>query len=548
MDNIENRLNDKLYTATAYLSTGVLMAKKQKAKSQLSIQTFNDKNSISQSNQEVINGVNSLSELEQYLWGAANILRGPVDKADFKSYIFPLLLFKRISDVYDEEYEIALSESGGDEEYAAFPEHHKFTIPLGAKWEDVREKAENVGQAIQFAFREIEKANPARLYGIFGDVLWTNKDRLSDELLINLIEHFSSRELSNSKVPPDVLGQAYEFLIKKFADMSNRKAGEFYTPRAIVHLMGSILKPQETDSIYDPACGSGGMLLEAYQYVKDHGGDYRKLKLYGQEKNLTTSSISRINLLLHGLEDFRIEKEDTLRHPVFRENDQLSKFDVVIANPPFSLKNWGYENWANDPFSRNFAGVPPKSYGDFAWVQHMIVSMAPITGRMGIVLPHGALFRSGAEARIRKHLIEADLLDCVIGLGPNLFYGTGISACIMFFRAKKEPSKKDKVLFIDASELYQKGRAQNFFLAEHAEAVLELYEKFSDADGKSKVVSTKDIKENEYNLNISRYVKKQRNNDKIDLKAAMAELEQAYSEFLKSEEQMRSILKEAKLL
>lgn len=525
--------------------------KKQKRlnEKQASIADFSEKNANSsraRANNSI--GEITLSELEQYLWGAANILRGPVDKADFKSYIFPLLFFKRISDVYDEEYAVALTESGVDEEYATFPEQHKFSIPEGAHWKDVREKTENVGQAIQFAFREIEKANPERLYGIFGDVLWTNKDRLSDELLINLIEHFSSRKLSNSNVPPDVLGQAYEFLIKKFADISNRKAGEFYTPRAIVHLMGSILKPKEAESIYDPACGSGGMLLEAYQYVKEHRGDFRKLKLFGQEKNLTTSSIARINLLLHGVEDFRIEKEDTLRHPVFRESDQLSKFDIVIANPPFSLKNWGFENWANDSFGRNFAGVPPKSYGDFAWVQHMIVSMAQSSGRMGIVLPHGALFRSGVESRIRKHLVDADLLDCVIGLGPNLFYGTGISACIMIFRVKKELSKKNKTLFIDASELYQKGRAQNFFLAEHSKTVIDLYEKSSNVESQSTIVSTDEIKENDYNLNISRYVKKPRTAEKIDLKATMEELQKTYDEFLKSEDNMRSSLKEAKLL
>lgn len=524
------------------------MAKKHNDKAQKSLQFYGNQNMNVEPSKRANNEEISLSELEQYLWGAANILRGPVDKADFKSYIFPLLFFKRISDVYDEEYAAALQESGGDEEYAQFPEQHKFLVPDGAHWKDVRERTENVGQAIQFAFREIEKANPARLYGIFGDVLWTNKDRLPDELLINLIEHFSSRNLSNSNVPPDVLGQAYEFLIKKFADMSNRKAGEFYTPRAIVHLMGSILKPQEGESIYDPACGSGGMLLEAYHYVNEHGGDYRKLKLFGQEKNLTTSSISRINLFLHGVEDFRIEREDTLRHPVFRESDQLSKFDVVIANPPFSLKKWGFENWAHEPFGRNFAGIPPKTKGDFAWVQHMLVSMAPVTGRMGIVLPHGALFRSGAEARIRKHLIDTDLLDCVIGLGPNLFYGTGISACIMVFRAKKEPSKKDKVLFIDASELYQKGRAQNFFLPEHAQAVIDLYEKYADTDGQSKIANVDYIKENEYNLNISLYVKKNIVAEKIGLKATMQELENAYEEFLKSEEQMRSMLKEANLL
>jgi type I restriction enzyme M protein len=500
--------------------------------------------------QNTLNGNNkiTLSELEQYLWGAANILRGPIDKADFKSYIFPLLFFKRISDVYDEEYSSALSESGGDEEYASFPEQHKFIIPEGAHWKNVREKTGNVGQAIQFAFREIEKTNPERLYGIFGDVLWTNKDRLSDELLINLIEHFSSKSLSNSKISPDMLGQAYEFLIKKFADISKRKAGEFYTPRAIVHLLGSILKPQEGESIYDPACGSGGMLLEAYHQVKEHGGDYRKLRLFGQEKNLTTSSIARINLFLHGVEDFRIEREDTLRNPVFRESDQLSKFDIVIANPPFSLDKWGYENWTNDPFGRNFAGVPPKSKGDFAWVQHMIASMAIPSGRVGVVLPHGALFRGGVETKIRKHLIDADLLDSVIGLGPNLFYGTGISACILIFRARKDESKKNKVLFIDASELYQTGRNQNFFLPEHAKAVIDLYEKYTDVEGLSNIIGIEEIKKNEYNLNISRYVKKKRIVEEIDFKSTMNELENAYDEFIKSEEKMKLLLTEVKIL
>lgn len=521
------------------------MAKRQTNKAQATLQQFNEQGKT-ESSKKAANGEISLSELEQYLWGAANILRGPVDKADFKSYIFPLLFFKRISDVYGEEYKTAFEESGGDEEYAQFPEQHKFLVPDGAHWKDVRERTENVGQAIQFAFREIEKANPARLYGIFGDVLWTNKDRLPDELLINLIEHFSSRNLSNSNVPPDVLGQAYEFLIKKFADMSNRKAGEFYTPRAIVHLMGSILKPQEGESIYDPACGSGGMLLEAYHYVKANQGDFRKLKLYGQEKNLTTSSISRINLFLHGVEDFRIEREDTLRHPVFRESDQLSKFDVVIANPPFSLKNWGFENWANDPFRRNFAGVPPKSKGDFAWVEHMLTSMASPSGRMGVILPHGALSRS-TEKNIRKCLVNSDILDCVIGLGPNLFYGAVLSACIMIFRATKESSKKNKVLFINASELYQKGRAQNFFLEEHAKVVLDLYEKFCNIQGQSEIVDTSEIEANEYNLHISRYVTKHRTLGELDLKTAINGMENTYAEFVRSEDRMRSLLKGANL-
>lgn len=490
----------------------------------------------------------TLSELEQYLWGAANILRGPVDKADFKSYIFPLLFFKRLSDVYDEEYTFALNESGGDMEYASFPEQHKFMIPQGAHWKDVREVSQNIGRAIQFAFREIEKANPERLYAIFGDVEWTNKDRLSDELLTNLIEHFSSKNLSNSSVPPDVLGQAYEFLIKKFADISNKKAGEFYTPRTIVQLMIGILKPREDESVYDPACGSGGMLLEAYNYVKSQGKDHRRMKLFGQEKNLTTSSIARINLFLHGIDEFKIEKEDTLRNPVFRENDELAKFDIVIANPPFSLKHWGFENWANDPFARNFAGIPPKSSGDYAWVQHMIRSMARKTGRIGVVLSHGALFEAGAEGKIRKYIVDADLLDCVIGLGANLFYGTGLSACILFFKAQKESHKKNKVLFIDASDYFQRGRAQNYFLSEHGFKVLDLYEKYSNVSGKSNVASIDDIRRNKYNLNIARYVKKERNIEKIDLNEIIREMGSAYQEFVQSEARLKTLLKERRVL
>ncbi|TAH56393.1 MAG: SAM-dependent DNA methyltransferase, partial [Methanosarcina mazei] len=398
----------------------------------------------------------TLSELEQSLWGAANILRGPVDASDFKSYIFPLLFFKRISDVYDEEFKEALEESEGDEEYAGLSEFHDFIIPDKAHWEDVLEITQNVGQALQYAFREIEKSNPDKLYGIFGDVNWTNKDRLSDELLINLIQHFNSLTLSKSNVEPDMLGQAYEYLIKKFADLTNRKAGEFYTPRPIVHLMGSILKPKEGETIYDPACGSGGMLLESFHYVKNNGGDARTLKLYGQEKNLTTSSIARINLFIHAVQSFQIIRGDTLREPAFVEGDRLAQFDIVIANPPFSLEKWGHENWSQDPYGRNIAGTPPKSNGDYAWVQHMIASMAPETGRMAIVLPHGALFRQGAEGTIRKTLIEKDLLEAVIGLGPNLFYGTGISACILVFRSKKTGERRSRVLFIDASEQYQK--------------------------------------------------------------------------------------------
>jgi type I restriction enzyme M protein len=331
----------------------------------------------------------SIDTLESHLWESANILRGPVDAADFKTYIFPLLFFKRLSDVHDEEYSAALEESGGDEEFALFPQNYRFQIPEGCHWRDVRAGATNVGQALQTAMREIERTNQDTLYGIFGDAQWTNKERLPDSLLRDLIEHFSRINLGNQATKSDILGDAYEYLIKKFADATNKKAGEFYTPRSVVRLMVNILDPREGESIYDPACGAGGMLLEAIHHVKENHGDDRTLwgKLFGQEKNLTTSAIARMNLFLHGAADFRIVRGDTLRDPAFLSDDYLMTFDCVIANPPFSLEKWGEEVWASDPYGRNFAGMPPAKSGDYAWVQHMIKSMAPVAGRMAVVLP-----------------------------------------------------------------------------------------------------------------------------------------------------------------
>jgi methylase of polypeptide subunit release factors len=283
------------------------------------------------------------STLCSHLWEAANILRGPVDAADFKTYIFPLLFFKRVSDVYDEEVERALEESDGDEAYAHFPENHRFQVPDGCHWDDARRTTENVGQALQYALREIEKANPHTLFGIFGDAPWTNKERLSDQLLTDLLEHFSELPLSLRAVTADALGNAYEYLIKQFADKANKKAGEFYTPRPVVGLMIRILAPKAGETIYDPACGTGGMLLAGVQYVRDHGGDVRTLlgRLYGQEKNLTTSAIARMNLLLHDVEDANVARGDTLREPKFLDGDELMEFDCVVANPPFSLEKWG---------------------------------------------------------------------------------------------------------------------------------------------------------------------------------------------------------------
>lgn len=484
----------------------------------------------------------TLSQLEQYLSKAAWILKGPVDASDFKVYIFPLLFFKRISDVYDEEYRVALEESGGDEEYASMPEMHRFEIPTGCHWRDVRETTTNIGITIEDALRGIEQANQEYLYGIFGDAQWSNKNKLSDELLINLVEHFSQHTLGNQNVAPDMLGNAYEYLIKHFADLTNKKAGEFYTPRSVVHLLGMILDPHEGETIYDPACGTGGMLLECVDHLKDNKEDYRTLKLFGQEKNLTSSSIARMNMFLHGIEDFEILRGDTLRHPAFFEADGLKTFDCVIANPPFSLKEWGADNWANDPYGRNIAGVPPKGNGDMAWVQHMVKSMNS-TGRMTVVLPHGALFRKAAEGKIRKQLLEQDMLEAVIGLGPNVFYGTQLAACVMVFKQNKPADKKGKVMFIDASDQIRVGRAQNFLEPNHVQQIYDWYHGYQDVENYVKVASMDELAENDYNLNIPLYVEKIIEDNLPSVEEAMADLKQAWQESLDAEEKFKNVLK-----
>lgn len=483
----------------------------------------------------------TISQLEQYLSKAAWILKGPVDASDFKVYIFPLLFFKRISDVYDEEYQLALIESEGDEEYASLPEFHRFSLPQKCHWKDVREKTTNVGTAIEEALRGIEQANQEFLYGIFGDAQWSNKNKLSDRLLIDLIEHFSQYNLSNANVDADLLGNAYEYLIKHFADLTNKKAGEFYTPRSVVNLLGLILDPQEGNSIYDPACGTGGMLLECVDHLKENKEDFRTLKLFGQEKNLTSSSIARMNMFLHGIEDFQIIRGDTLRNPGFFSADGLKTFDCVIANPPFSLKQWGAENWANDPYGRNIAGVPPKSNGDMAWVQHMIKSMNG-TGRMTVVLPHGALFRKNAEGRIRKALLEMDLLEAVIGLGPNIFYGTQLAACVMVFKQNKDADKKNKVLFIDASDQVRVGRAQNTLEKEHVNQIYTWYNDFKNVENYVKVASMVDLEENDYNLNIPLYVEKIIEDNLPSVDEALADLKVAWQASQEAEKKFRKEL------
>ncbi len=454
-------------------------------------------------------------QLESYLWGAATLLRGVIDAGDYKQFIFPLLFFKRICDVYDEEFQRALEESAGDADYAAFAENHRFQIPEGAHWRDVRNQGQHVGFAIQKAMREIEQANQRQLYGIFGDAQWTNKERLSDATLRDLIEHFSSLVLSVANVPEDELGQAYEYLIKKFADDSGHTAAEFYTNRTVVHLMTLMLNPQPGESIYDPTCGSGGMLLSAVAALRRQEKEYRTLKLYGQERNLITSSIARMNLFLHGIEDFQIERGDTLANPKFIEGDQLRRFDVVLANPPYSIKQWNRSAWEFDPYGRNIYGVPPQGRADYAFFQHILASLKLQSGRCAILFPHGVLFRD-EEQHMRTRLVENDMLECVLGLGPNLFYNSPMEACIVICRTNKPPERRNKVLFINAVNEVTRERAQSFLQEDHIQKILQAYQAFADIDGFTHVATLEEIRSNDANLNIPLYVRSNgKNNGRV---------------------------------
>jgi type I restriction enzyme M protein len=492
----------------------------------------------------LLNAVISLSALESHLWEAANILRGsPVDRTDWKSYILPLLFFKRLCDVWDEEVAEDRQLYGED-----FADEHRFQIPEGCHWSDVRATPANVGAALQHAMRGVEAANQKHLYGVFGDGAWTNKDRLPDALLKDLVEHFSALNFGNANITGDVIGDAYEYLIKQFADATNNKAGEFYTPRSVVRLMVDILDPQPGETAYDPACGTGGMLLAAVQHVRDRGGDPRTFvgKLYGQEKNLTTSAVARMNLLLHGLEDFAIERGDTLRNPVFTDaaTGGLARFDCVIANPPFSLEQWGREIWENDPWGRAFAGLPTDSSGDFAWVQHMVCSMAQPGGRMAVVLPQGALFRGGVEGQIRRRLLELDYVEAVIGLAPNLFYGTGLAACIMVLRRHKPLARAGRILIVDAASLFRKGRAQNFLDPAHAQTILGWVQSFADIPDRARVVTVDGIAAEDWTLNISRYVLPPLGADIPPLADAARDFKAALARCREAEDNLRRVMQE----
>ena len=492
----------------------------------------------------VVDGVLTLDQLERHLWKAADILRGSIDSGDYKHYIFGLLFYKRLCDVWAEEYEARLAEFG-DPALAADPEEHRFDIPDGHSWTAVRKKSEDIGDALNLAFHAIEDANP-RLRGVFQDVDFNNKERFPDVMLEKLLTHFEAYRLRRSDVEPDMLGNAYEYLIGKFADDAGKKGGEFYTPKSVVTLIVECLRPEENRSVYDPACGSGGMLLEAMHWMERAGKSPRSLTLYGQEKNLNTWAIAQMNLFLHDIDDAFVERGDTLLNPkhLIGETRQLKTFDFVLANPPFSLSPWGHEVWSKgDPFGRDTYGCPPASYGDLAFVQHMVASLNE-RGRMGVVLPHGVLFRGGSEGVIRKGLLEADLIEGVIGLGPNLFYGTGIPAAVLLLNKKKPADRRNKVVWINGAEQVVEGKAQNTLSAANVATLQAAFHAFADVERLAKVVTLQELASNDFNLNLTRYVQTSAAEVAIDVRQEVAKLRELVARRNDAEAKLNEFLKE----
>lgn len=486
----------------------------------------------------------SLEELKSYLWESAVLLRTHIDAGSYKQYIFPLLFFKRLCDVYDEEYEIALKESDGDTTYAEFSENHRFVIPKGYHWKNVRETSEDVGKAISKAFYEIERANPDKLHKVFGDAVWTNKNRLPDTLLKDLIEHFSSKTLSIANCPEDELGMGYEYLIKKFADDSGHTAQEFYTNRTVVHLMTEMLEPQSEESIYDPTCGSAGMLISAVAYLKNQGKEWRNLKIYGQELNYLTSAIGKMNLFLHGVKDFTIVNDDTLLNPAFIEKGTIKQFDLVLANPPYSIKQWNREAFANDKYGRNFLGTPPQGRADYAFFQHILKSLKPNTGRCAILFPHGVLFRN-EEKDMREKLIKSDLVECVIGLGANLFFNSPMEACIVICRTRKEVKRRGNILFINAVNEVTRKNAQSYLTDEHITHIADTYKNYKEKEGFSAVVSVEEIAKNNYLLSLPLYVRAEEQDEQKQQKSlseCIADWQESSRELKETYSELKSVL------
>lgn len=497
--------------------------------------------------EEIIMTKLTFDELKTKMWGAADILRGSIDSADYKNYILGLMFLKRLSDVFDEEAE-KIEEDTGDKNLAwNDPDEHQFFVPERARWDSIRRATIHIGDELNKACGELEDRNPL-MEGVLASIDF-NSEKLGDAkqrdtTLSQLIQHFSAIPMKNRDLAePDLIGRVYEYLIEKFADDAGKKGGEFYTPRKVVQLIVALLDPKEGMRICDPTCGSGGMLIESAHYVERSGGNSKNLSLYGQEKNVGTWGICKMNMLLHRFPDADIRRGDVIRDPKFLFGGQLMLFDRVIANPPFSLKKWGRDDAQNDGFGRFHYGMPPETKGDLAFVEHMIATLNQ-EGEMGVVVPHGVLFRGGEEGKIRETILKDDIIEAIVGLPAKLFYGTGIPAAVLIINKKKPKERKNTVLFIDASQEFQVGKKQNTLRDEDIEKIVAAYRDYKDIEKYCRVVPLSEIEENDYNLNISRYVDITPEEKPIDVAAALRELRALEARRREIEAEMSGYLKE----
>ncbi|KPZ68950.1 MULTISPECIES: type I restriction-modification system subunit M [Pseudoalteromonas] len=492
-------------------------------------------------------------EINKAVWAACDTFRGTVDPSTYKDFILTMLFLKYISDVYQDEYDKLLEQYGDQPDLIhAMMAKQRFVLPKGASFWDLyeeRHKAGN-GQRIDQALHAIEEANGGKLKNVFQDISF-NTDKLGQEkqkndILRHILEDFGKEVLNlrPSRVGSlDIIGNAYEYLIKHFAASSGKSAGEFYTPPEVSDLLAAILDPQEGDQICDPACGSGSLLMKCGRMIRNNFNGSKKYALFGQEAIGSTWALAKMNMFLHGEDNHRIEWGDTIRHPMLldKEGTGLLHFDIVTANPPFSLDKWGFEGASNDEFGRFRRGVPPKTKGDYAFISHMIETLKPESGRMGVVVPHGVLFRGAAEGKIRTQLIEENLLDAVINLPEKLFFGTGIPAAILIFKKHKTDNK---ILFIDGSREFKSGKNQNQLTANNIQKIIDSYKARMTVDKYAYLATLEEIKENDFNLNIPRYVDTFEEEAEIDLVAVRTERLQLQNELKALEIKMEGYLKE----
>ncbi|MGY6570560.1 MAG: N-6 DNA methylase [Salinarimonas sp.] len=497
------------------------------------------------------------TELENHLWKSADILRGSIDSSDYKIYIFGFLFLKRLSDRFEEEAKEAIRRGLPEDVAYSDPDEHEFFLIERARWSSIKKLTTGIGDHLNKACAAIEDANPS-IEGVLANIDFNSESRLGDAknregVLSRLIDHFSRIDLSNASLSePDMLGRAYEYLIDKFADDAGKKGGEFYTPHHVVRLIVELLDPKPGMRISDPTCGSGGMLVQVAEHVaKLEGkrlGEALNITLHGQEKNLGTWAIAKMNLLLHGLRDARIEKGDTIRNPRLLDQDgNLFLYDRVIANPPFSLDRWGAEDVSGDTekkgHNRFIYGIPPKNMGDLAFVQHMVATLNT-KGVCGVVMPHGVLFRGSGDGRIREAMLKADLFEAIIGLPENLFAGTGIPATVLILNKAKAPERKGKVLFIHGAKEFIPQPKKNILGEDNIERIFNAFQAWTDEERFSRVVDLEEIGENDFNLNISRYIDTLEPEKPIDVQAELAKLWEAEKARDEAAARMNALLKE----